>query len=593
MTMSTQTLPNRPRRVSVQLSAGLPNLTLHGASATQVTEFAFAELRRFLDKTPAPGKPRDIQFEIRPGPRDAFEFAQAPGDRLRVIAANDRSCLYAAYAILQSLGWRFAVPGEDHLDAPSPDRWKALLGRTEASFEWRGLSLSSPDTRELLAVIDWMPKVRMNSLFVGHNGNIEQSLAVMAELKRRGIRLDTGGHIFKDFLPAKLFDPHPEYFRMKENVRRRDGNFCTADPQTLRILAENAVDYARKLPDAQVFHFWGDDVEGGSWCECPRCRKHSPDEQLMAASNAVAAALAVERPGARVDFLLYHDTIEIVDPLKPAGNIFACYAPRERCYAHALGDPACARNVWYSQCLERAHDIFGSRITVFEYYNTFMLWRCLGVAMPATILADLHYYKSKGIEDVQTLHFGQITNWAYPLNTYVFARSAWDASLTRDALVSDFCRDRYGSEQAPILISAVRALEEATMQAITYCGYDKHAYDLRDVPLAPADFAAQHRLLVEQAISTTCQALEKLAFNSSDAIARDRLMLELNRDNLRALLHQMRNEFDPAIALLTDLRRRMSDRPDLLGGWAEAPRQFQMIAELLESAKAGRRHRDW
>ena len=93
----------------------------------------------------------------------------------------------------------------------------------------------------------------------------------------------------------------------------------------------------------------------------------------------------------------------------------------------------------------------------------------------------------------------------------------------------------------------------------------------------------------------------------------EKLLLELTRDNLRSLMHQMRGlqfekestepdraekmkvEYDAAIALLEDLQKRLVEVPrEHTGAWAEkAAEQSKMIADLLRAAKEGKRNRTW
>ena len=591
----------------------LPTLSFRGQT-TQVTEFAFSEIRSFLARTPSLHGLRDIQFGILGGAGDAFEL-RIDKSTLQILAANDRSCLYAAYALLEGVGWRFPAPGEDRFDQTSykATGWRQLTGKSEASFEHRGLSVLTPSNEELAAVVEWMPKQRLNSIFIGHNENQAQIKALEPKLARRGIRLEAGGHVLDEFLPLDMFQSRPEYFRYKDGQRRQDGNFCTSRFGTLQVVAEKAVEFMRELPAAKVFHFWGEDVEGGSWCECDTCKSLTPAEQMTIAVNAIAEAAEKERPGSTVDFLLYHDTLEIPDNLHPRPNVFALFAPRERCYAHGIGDPNCPRNVWHASRFQAAKRPFGERVSVFEYYCDFILWRCLGIAVPATILADLAWYKSMRVEDVQALHFGQFSNWAYALNAYVFARAAWDLKLDRNALVTQFCHARYGPHTRSML-QAYFSIEQASLHTLTYDEYGRDAYDIRDTPPTPADFVQKHIALVDQAVIQIETALSKLPSAEHPVIAGDRLLLELTRDNLRALSSQMRGrlhetsvsepmhaekmnaEYDNAIAVLRDLQKRLAELPrKYTGAWGErsAPHQFEMIAELLRSAKEGKRNRTW
>ncbi|MSR64743.1 MAG: DUF4838 domain-containing protein [Verrucomicrobiae bacterium] len=590
----------------------LPTLSFRGQDHP-VIDFAFAELRNFLSRTPTLHNLKTIQLAVEPGPRDAFEF-RIEASSLHIIGANERSCLYGVYALLEGLGWRFPVPGEERFEQTSfrAAAWRHVEGKTEASFAFRGLTVLTDSPAEVEAVIDWMPRQRLNSICLSHSSDIKHAKQFAEELKRRGIRLEAGGHILDEFLPLDLFAEKPDLFRVKDGQRREDGNYCTSNPETLKIVAENAVKFIRELPTAEVFHFWAEDVEGGSWCECDACKEVSPSEQLMRAVNAVADAVAQERPGATVDFILYHDTLEFPDNLQPRPNVFAFYCPRERCYAHGIGDNSCAHNAWYASRLAAARKDFQGRISVFEYYCDFILWRCLGIAIPSTIHADLPWYKSMGVDDIQSLHFGQISNWAYPLNAFVFARASWDVNLKRDALVTQFCHARHGVHSRATL-QAYWSIEQASLHALTYDGYGKSAYDVRDTPAEPAEFAQKHIALVDQAVIQIETALSKMPEVEHKTIRSERLLLELTRDNLRALSHQMRGlqfennsaetnreekmkaEYDSAIALLNDLQKRMTEAgTEHTGAWAEgAPNQFRMIAELLQGATEGKRERTW
>ena len=103
--------------------------------------------------------------------------------------------------------------------------------------------------------------------------------------------------------------------------------------------------------------------------------------------DALAAASIYEdrqrdrrRAGARrraappVAYLAYHDTIDPDPALRPLDNVWFEWAPRERCYSHAIDDPACAINPRYLESLKRYIDIFDGRGHVFEYYADAILF---------------------------------------------------------------------------------------------------------------------------------------------------------------------------------------------------------------------------
>src|SRR5207245_1160306 len=158
-----------------------------------------------------------------------------------------------------------------------------------------------------------------------------------------------GGHVLVELLPRALFATHPEYFPRAAGGGRSDlGNVCTASPGALAVVRERALAARAALPGATDFHLWGLDLAGGGWCACPQCRGLSPADQALAACNAVADTLG---PGGRVFHLAYHDTLEPPRAVRPDPRVWAEFAPRERCYAHALDDPACATNAAYRRAL--------------------------------------------------------------------------------------------------------------------------------------------------------------------------------------------------------------------------------------------------
>ena len=101
--------------------------------------------------------------------------------------------------------------------------------------------------------------------------------------------------------------------------------------------------------------------------------------------NAIAAALAADPKAPPIAYLAYHDTIEPHPGLKPLDNVWFEWAPRERCYSHAIDDPACEINPRYLESLKRYIDIFNGRGHVFEYYADAILFGGLGFATPAIV----------------------------------------------------------------------------------------------------------------------------------------------------------------------------------------------------------------
>ncbi len=126
--------------------------------------------------------------------------------------------------------------------------------------------------------------------------------------------------------------------------------------------------------------------------------------------------------GVPVAYLAYHDTIDPDPGLKPLPNVWFEWAPRERCYAHAIDDSSCPVNPRYFDSLRRYLQLFDGRGHVFEYYADAILFGGLGFATPAIIARDLRAYRALGIESISCLTFGAYSLLGYPVNLEAFVR---------------------------------------------------------------------------------------------------------------------------------------------------------------------------
>jgi uncharacterized protein DUF4838 len=282
-------------------------------------------------------------------------------------------------------------------------------------------------------------------------------------LRECGIASEYGGHVLQLLLPRDRFDANPEFFPVGADGRRNPrGNLCVANEAALAIVCDGAVTYMRENPECTLLHVWGADVRDGAWCRCGDCAQLAPPRQYMAVVNAIAEALA-EGPAAAtpVAYLAYHDTLEPVPELDPRPNVSFEWAPRERCYSHAIDDPACAVNPRYLDSLKRYIDLFDGRGHVFEYYADAILFGGLGFATPAIIGRDLRAYGALGITSVSCLTFGAYSVLAYPVNLGAFARATQSPDFDPDATLADVAAQRH-PRCAPAMTAAYRAIARAS-----------------------------------------------------------------------------------------------------------------------------------
>ncbi len=235
--------------------------------------------------------------------------------------------------------------------------------------------------------------------------------------------------------------------------------------------------------------------------------------------NEIAAALAPEGNAAPpVAYLAYHDTLAPDPALRPLDNVWFEWAPRERCYSHAIDDPACTVNPRYLESLKRYIDLFDGRGGVFEYYADAILFGAMGFATPPVIVRDLRAYHRMGLRSISCLTFGAFSTLAYSVNLETFVRAARALDFDPAAAVDEMAVARYPG-CAAAMAGAYRAIAKASALALTYG-------DVLRPPTEPAGAPRRRaRLLgaaaaMREAVAAAEAIIEDAAGGLDDAAAR-------------------------------------------------------------------------
>ena len=358
-----------------------------------------------------------------------------------ISALSEKGVLNGVYALAQRWGFSFVYPTVEGELAP-----KALKEVGEGvwvenpRFQWRGIFASSKDLG--YSNEEWnkyLAKLRFNALC----SHADTSRAIGENwLKILGFRLEAGGHGMSSCLPRELFDSAPELFRMFQpedfgGKRMKDSNFCISNPKTRKIVKENFKKKILKAAEGDVYalHAWADDLPGGGWCMCSRCRAMLNTDQSQLTMNVEAQAVRELGLPMRVPAIAYHDTMFPSDLIKPDPLCFYLFAPRERCYAHALNDQNCARNRIFCQALvayAKRYDGIDDAHT-FEYYNDKILFRGHTPYLPDVLVGDAEAYQDAGIECWMSLQVGGDL-LGVDFNMLAHALLAWEDDLNADQL---------------------------------------------------------------------------------------------------------------------------------------------------------------
>lgn len=468
-----------------------------------------------------------LQAELDGITHDGYIIHQA-GQDLILSSHMDRGLLYAVYEVLEQMGCRWVFPGNQGEFIPEkPDLQLSLQpGVYSPAFELRSLTEASQRgdytawLEEILELIDWSCKNRINSIFIHENpaGNVKHIDIIIREVKKRGMLFEFGGHGIHHQVDRHLFDQNPELFREVKGERRKDGNFCVSNEDALAMVTDCAVSVITKQPQIDILHLWFDDTYEGSWCQCQDCHSMTPIQQQLRVVNRVAERVGAHRPEVYVDMALYHDTLQIKpEDGSPSPSILGFYAPRERCYAHRIDDPSCSRNVFYYDRLKSGVEVLRNNMYAMEYYTDLILYRKMAIHLPQIISDDLQGYSQAGVSKVSTLVFGRYSWWSYGWNQYIFARKAWNLGFNHEETLLDFCRLAYPSNSRE-MVDYFGQMEAASRGLLSFCEYTE-VYDLRNIPAQKLPFYQKHIQGIGESIRLYDHWLTRLTSISTEGSA--------------------------------------------------------------------------
>jgi len=413
---------------------------------------------------------------------DAFEIARPSPKSIAVSAGSNRGLIHGVCDLMEKLGANFApgaparFPQTDPatLSKVKPYRVEPAFSRRAFASDLMTWNYTFPERLEEHLKFDrqfigWMGRRGANAFeYIRHAHDTRLRIdQIVDESSAWGIDNEYGGHVLPILMPRERFESNPEYFPASPDAKREArGNLCVSNRDALKVVADGAVAWLREYPENRLLHIWGADVSGGAWCACAQCSELSPQIQYMTVVNAVAGADEVAASGVLVTYLAYHDTIDPAPGLKPLANVMFEWAPRERCYAHAIDDRACETNRRYFGSLKRYIEIFQGRGHVFEYYADAILFGGLGFATPSIIARDLLAYRKLGIGGVSCLTFGAYSVLASAVNLEAFVRAARSPDFESEEATDAAAAGRH--PQTHVMAKAYRAIEKATALILDY-----------------------------------------------------------------------------------------------------------------------------
>lgn len=527
----------------VVTAAELNGYEIEADTGEPLLALAAEELRAHLRRLPGGARNGVLSCIADRGASDGFTVTVRDG-AVTVAGDSPKGALNGAYWLLEQLGFAWVQPGEDGLRFASGRSLAAGEYRQEPAFGRRTLILGNDalhdDWRDWH---EWAARNRLNSVFFhdtppsvldrggarrpasteaiatdGRGWMFERwdsdGAAIRSDAARRGLDLQFGGHHLPALLRRELFARHPDWFPQRQGRRDARYNLCTSSEGAVAEVRARARDFFARFAGAAVYHLWADDILGGGWCACERCAALAPSDQALRATNIVADVLAAAAPGASIAHLAYHDTIAPPAVERPAANVTALYAPRNRNYAFAIDDPACPRNAEdHLPELRGLAGTFAGRpgaLAVFEYYSDAILYKWLAPPNLRVLPADARAYRAAGVFD-----FGDLAvtprPWAGPVwHAWWFARCAWDPAADAEAALSLFCEAAFESDGAAAA-GVLRAFDAGYRLLLDLGGLQRiPRHDVLDFSDTPREALASKARQVEEATTVLNAAVASL-----------------------------------------------------------------------------------
>lgn len=371
---------------------------------------------------------------------------------IRLVSAEPRGLLYAAYALLEDAGCSFFYPGKMEEIVPG----SSLVSFAHSSkvinpiLEHRGLvpyGLQESSIEQGKNFIDWMAKNRFNYILVSEDrpsdsdgpahGSVwkETTKELLPELKKRSFVIKMSEHCTPVFFPRSLYTEHPEWFALNNGKRvlgepPYSGQMCYSNKQAIEYYGNALARYAKEHPEFHSIGTWP--LDGGEYCECENCK----DPQTVFNSvMRVAEKIREVRPDIIVEHLAYK-----VQTWQPPAmeqipkNISILWCPD-------AGDKEDLVKQWINKTSRQAG------VYQFEYYlgdnyrSRANLW-----LRPQYASGIAPHARELGYKGVVSLYLPMQNWWRSSFNSWFFARTSWTDRPDVTEGIRKYCSDYYGNK---------------------------------------------------------------------------------------------------------------------------------------------------
>lgn len=379
------------------------------------------------------------------------------GNHVIVAGGGPRGVVYAAYDLLERLGYRWYWPGatgEVTPSLPTVTVEEIAVARDPSFVRRHSMGAASDGWADVpwnADVIDWLVKARQNFWLKNPPGEEYEGF-----LERRGGTYTKigSGHNWQHIIPAGAhFEAHPEWFPLVKGRRQPEGQLCLSNPEVLARLTDYALQGAAQMAEnPNVMFIDMTQNDGYGWCECDACRAiddRDPSTHadiVLWAINQIAETVKRQYPQAVLFTFAYAGSAGLPNWIAPADNVMIEQTNYCFNYGASFLNPNSGRGKLYREQI----DAWAPVTTLHGIYEYFGFYNWLE-ALPVTLYRlpeEVPYYRRLGVHG-----FYSETEQRWSTNHllyYAFARLWWDHETDVPAMFDEFVRLFYGPAQEPM-----------------------------------------------------------------------------------------------------------------------------------------------
>ncbi len=398
------------------------------------------------------------------------------GGNINIVAGNDKSLLYAAYAFLEeNFDCKWYTSTVEKI--PKHERFAFHKIRI---VEKPQIAFRSVDYFDV-----WNPEMaipnRNNCQFHG-----PQDSPYIDQLWLE--------HSFDVFVPTRpYFESHPEYYSYYDGKRHEKRNqLCLSNKDVLEITIKQLRQYINDHPDYKIYNVGQNDNQ--NYCRCEECsglaRKYGGESgTLIWFVNQVADAVRNEFPDKYIGTFAYQYTRQPPKNIKPRDNVAIILCTIECDFSHPFTHP---NNSKFMEDLDNWKRIT-SNILIWDYVVNY---RHYLIPHPnfGVLQKNIQILRDAGVLGILEQANGQsVGSEFYALRAFLLTKLLWDPECDARAIIEDFMENYYGAS-APYILEYFD-LVQSLVEDDTFLSFAARATN----PIFSANFIHEADVLLDKA----------------------------------------------------------------------------------------------